>query len=337
MDRNKPGGSRSGKSKPHVAHHASELFALGSKSSSNRDDAKNKVMSSSKSSSTASDRKRESSTVPISSVPAKKAKLSSSIGGSGSSSSRSGGDSAIGVGGTSSANASATILDYWEQVAMDCETVDLVCAVLAAIDQQDSDKVVGLVCGAIKALISPRSKPESMLSLSLLYLAKIRPHLFCNETISSALVSILKRDTSHTFKGRNNPTTHILAANLLARGYHNKTQWPEVFIRIYIDDAINERVWVDYDDCASLVENICTGFGTRVPPKSMLQPELSALGSGSATAAGGGGREILGIDDDSGEGNSGSDVIRSMELNVDCPTQPRYAHLAVSIEKQVKL
>lgn len=320
MDRNKPGGSRSGKSKVGVPHHGSELFALGSKSTSSRDDAKNKAMTSSKSGS-AADRKREPPSASLSSVPSKKPKLSATIGGPGPSSRN--------TDAGASSSSPAIVMDYWEQIAMDCETVDLVCAVLAAIDQQDSDKVVGLVCGAIKALISPRSKPESMLSLSLLYLAKIRPHLFCNETISSALVSILKRDTSHAFKGRNNPTTHILAANLLARGYHNKTQWPEVFVRIYIDDAINERVWVDYDDCAALVENICTAFGTRVPPKSMLQPELSVL------ALAGGSRDTLGLDDDSGEGNSGSDVIRTMELNMDCPTQPRYAHLDAAIEKQV--
>lgn len=322
MDRNKPGGSRSGKPKVGVPHHATELFALGSKSTSSRDDAKNKAMPSGKTGS-AADRKREPSTVPLSSVPSKKPKLTTSIGGSTGPSSRS-----TDASGPTSTTSTA-VMEYWEQIAMDCETVDLVCAVLAAIDQQDSDKVVGLVCGAIKALISPRSKPESMLSLSLLYLAKIRPHLFCNETISSALVSILRRDTSHAFKGRNNPTTHILAANLLARGYHNKTQWPEVFVRIYIDDAINERVWVDYDDCAALVENICTAFGTRVPPKSMLQPELSVLGLA------GGSRDTLGLDDDSGEGNSGSDVIRTMELNVDCPTQPRYDHLVAVVEKQV--
>lgn len=324
MDRGKAGSSgRPGKSKLGVPHHGSELFALGSKSSSSRDDAKNKVMSSSKN---VSDHRKRDASAGHSSVPIKKPKLATSIG-SGSGSSRltdvAGGSGVSGGSGNSSSQ-----LEYWEQVAIDCETVDLINAVLAAIDKQDSDTVIALICGAIRAVMCPRSKPESMLSLSLLYLGKIRPHLFSNETITSALLSILRRDTGHAFKGRNNPTMHVLAANLLARGYHKKTAWPEVFVQIYIDDAINERVWVDYDDCSAFVENICTAFGTRVPPKSMLQPELTALTPS--------GRDGLGIDDDSAEATTGSDTFRSLEsASNDCPTQPRYTHLIPVIEKLV--
>lgn len=325
MDRGKTGSSgRPSKSKLGVPHHGSELFALGSKSSTSRDDAKNKVMSSSKN--VGDHRKRDSSSA-LSSVPIKKPKITTSIGGSSSSSSRlidgPGGSGSSTVGGSSSSQ-----LEYWEQVAIDCETVDLINSVLAAIDKQDSDTVIALICGAIRTVMCPRSKPEPMLSLSLLYLGKIRPHLFSNETITTSLLSILRRETGHAFKGRNNPTMHVLAANLLARGYHKKTAWPESFVQIYIDDAINERVWVDYDDCSAFVENICTGFGTRVPPKSMLQPELSALTPS--------GRDGLGIDDDSAEATTGSDTFRSLESSSnDCPTQPRYAHLLPSIEKLV--
>lgn len=328
MDRNKPGSSgRPGKSKPGVPHHSSEIFALGAKSSS---DAKGKVMSSSKN--VSDHRKRESSS-SHSSVPVKKSKLTTSISGSGSSrltesigggGSGSGSTSSVDRGG--SAASSSSQLEYWEQVATDCEAVDLVNSVLAAIDMQDSETVIALICGAIRAVISPRSKPESMMSLSLLYLGKIRSHLFSNETITSALLSILRRDTGHAFKGRNNPTMHVLAANLLARGYHNKASWPEKFVRIYIDDAINERVWVDIEDCSSFVENICTAFGTRIPPKAMLQPELNAVMSSN--------RDALGLDDDSAEGTS--DTFRSTEAaNLDCPTQPRYGHLSSVVEKLV--
>ena len=341
MDRNKSGSSgRPSKSKVGAPHHGSELFALGSKSSSSRDDVKSKVMSSN--SKTVVDRKREhaSSSHGSSSVVSKKPKLPSSLSsGSGSSSnvnrlleaslssSSSGGIGSIGGNG-GSGSSTVQQLEYWEQCATDCDTVELISSVLAAIDLQDSDKVIALICGAIKAAVNPRAKPEPMLSLSLLYLGKIRPHLFCNETITSALLSVLKRDVNHAFKGRNNPTIHVLAANLLARGYHNKVQWPEMFVRVYIDDAINERVWVDYEDCSSFVENICTAFGTRIPPKSMLQPELSALTQTS--------REGLGTDDDSTEAATGSDTFRSGDTtNLDCPTQPRYAHMPIIIEKLV--
>lgn len=287
----KPGSSRSSKSKVGVPHHGSELFALGSK------ETKSKVMSSG-----ASDRKKRETASTISGVPLKKPKLNPSA------------SKTTETPSSSSSNSATTVVDYWEQVATECEITDIVSSVLAAIEQQDSELVVALICGAIKQLINPRSKPDLMLSLSLLYLAKIRPHLFCNETITSALVSILRRDTQHAFKGRNNPTVHVLAANLLGRGHHDKQQWPEIFLKLYIEDAVNERVWVDYEDCSAFVENICTAFGTKTPPKSMLQPELTPLNPAA--------RECL--DEESGEGSTSyggsgtGDLFKSDDNRLEC-------------------
>lgn len=269
MDRNKPSsGARS--TKKQIGLPQSELFALGSKSgpSSRVDDSKNKPGGVS-----GGERKRDAAAL-VSAVAAKKIKLAGA-GSSGSAGSSMPGTSKPSSGGDSSS--SSSVLEYWEQMALDCESVDLVSSVLGAIDQQDSDSVVGYICGAMKLLISPKAKSESVLSLSLLYLAKIRPHLFCNETITSALIAVLKRDTQNSFKGRNNPTVHILACNLLARGYSDKKQWPESLIRTYIDDAINDRVWVDYEECAPFTDNCVAALGTKIPPKWMLQPELSAL------------------------------------------------------------
>lgn len=320
MDRNKPGMSRSGKSKIGAPHHGSEIFALGSKSSSSsssRDDMKNKVMSSSSTSKSGQDRKRDAPTPP-GSMPPKKPKLTVLAGNSQASRSVEGGSS----GGSSSSHN-----EYWEQIARESEPSDLVHSVLSAIEKQDSDTVVALLCGAVKTLT--QRKPDSILTYSLMYLAKLRPVLFCNETITSALISILKRDPQHTLKSRNNPSTHILAANLLSRGYHNKPNWPEKFVRYYIDDAINERGWVDFDDCAGFVENICTAFGTKIPPKSMLQPELSALTPAAPQAR----------DDDDGDDNQpmagSSDSMKSSENKIFCSVQPRYTHISSNIEKFV--
>uniref|UniRef100_A0AAG5DFZ9 DUF3677 domain-containing protein n=1 Tax=Anopheles atroparvus TaxID=41427 RepID=A0AAG5DFZ9_ANOAO len=210
--------------------------------------------------------------------------------------------------------------------AMECESVDLAATVLGAIEQQDSDSVVGYICGAIKLLVSPKSKSESVLSLSLLYLARLRPHLFCNETITSALIAVLKRDGSgNAFKGRNNPTMHILACNLLARGYSDKKQWPESFIRTYIDDAINDRVWVDYEECAPFTDNIVAAFGTKVPPKWMLQPELSTLNPTS--------RDSATLPDDEHSTDSGlfGDALgKDPDAN-----PPRFGHMREQLERMV--
>lgn len=320
MDRNKSSLNRP-KTKIGAPHHVSEIFALGSKStvsSTSRDDVKSKVMSSSTSHKSSSDRKREA-TSALHVNAAKKSKLPN-------------------LGGPSSTHStartpdvpSASTSEYWEQIAIECDASELVQSVLTAIDRQDSDQVVGLLCGAIKAL-STRAKPESVLTLSLLYLAKVRSSMFCNEIVTSALLSVLRRDSQHAFKGRNNPSTHILAANLLARGYHNKPQWQEKFVRYYIDDAINERVWVDYDDCSAFVENICTAFNTKIPPKSMLQPELNALTPTVPIA-----REIT--DDDAGESSASGghhDTSKSSDNRIICTVQPRFEHVAGNIEKLV--
>lgn len=306
MDRNKPiNPSRSSKSKIGLPHLGSELFVLGK----SREDAKSKVMSSSSSKAGPSgippDRKREATTSLQQSV-IKKPKLVQSISGG------------------SSKSMESSIQEYWEQIATECEPIDLITSVLSAIDQQDSDTVVALVCGGIKLLFSPRSKPDSVLSLAFLYLAKIRPNLFCNETITTALVSIMKRDTQHAFKGRNNPTVHVLAANLLARGYNDKKQWPESFVKLYIDDAVNERVWIDNDDCSAFVENICTAFGTKIPSKSLLQPELASLGTS---------RDLLGMDEESGDSSNLGDSAKVIDYSLEYIVQPRYPHIQEKIEK----
>ncbi|XP_058124084.1 integrator complex subunit 1 [Anopheles ziemanni] len=339
MDRGKSGPGIRGTKKQQLSHPQAELYALGSKSSvggSRGDDGKSRIVVGSVGG-VVSERKREASgsmALGGAGGPAttKKIKLtsgasSSVVGGVtsglgtiaslvGTSKSSSGGDS----------SSSSSVLEYWEQCAMECESVDLAATVLAAIEQQDSDSVVGYICGAIKLLISPKSKSESVLSLSLLYLARLRPHLFCNETITSALVAVLKRDGSgNAFKGRNNPTMHILACNLLARGYSDKKQWPESFIRTYIDDAINDRVWVDYEECAPFTDNIVAAFGTKIPPKWMLQPELSTL---NPTA-----RDSSLPDDEHSTDSSGmfGDALgKDPEAN-----PPRFGHMREQLERMV--
>lgn len=174
---------------------ASELYALGSKASSSRSSDETKGGKSS------SDRKRDSGGTSASTIPAsKKAKLA--LTGLSGASSRSSSE------GPASAGAS---LEYWEQTVIECEPVDLVDSVLTAIDQQDSDTIIGLICGAIKLYASPRNKSDLLLQMELLYLSKLRPHIFCNETVTQALISVLKRDTQNSFKGKNNPSLHVLS------------------------------------------------------------------------------------------------------------------------------
>lgn len=150
--------------------------------------------------------------------------------------------------------------ENWEDAISEaCEnSVDLISSVLQATEQQDSDKIVSLVCSAIKSLSSPKSKNDSVLVMSLVYLSKIRPHIFANDNITAALISLLKTDSQHSVRHttKNNSTVFVMAANLLARGHFDKKNWPESFIKVYIDDAVNERLWVDSEECSFFIDHI---------------------------------------------------------------------------------
>lgn len=160
---------------------------------------------------------------------------------------------------SASTSSSTAASENWEDaINTECENVDLISSVLEATEKQDSDKIVSLVCSAIKSLSPPKAKNDSVLVSSLLYLAKIRPHIFANENISAATLSLLKTDSQHSVRHtmKNNTTVFVMAANLLARGNYDKKKWPESFLKIYIDDAVNERLWVDCEECSYFTDHI---------------------------------------------------------------------------------
>lgn len=122
--------------------------------------------------------------------------------------------------------------EVWEVVAIDCEPADLVPFVLEANENDEGDKVIGLICGAIKTLKNKKWKPDMTIYMGLIYLAKIRTSIFSYDCIVHALCSLLKRDQAHNFKSKGNPLVPVLAANLLMKGFHDKKNWPEVFIKV---------------------------------------------------------------------------------------------------------
>lgn len=282
--------------------HGNELFALGSKSGG-RDDKKTGI---SKPGSSSDPRKRDAPST-LGSV-AKKAKLSVS--------------SSV----ATKPDVPGSSSEYWEEIAIECESVDIISSVLQAMDQQDSERILALICGSIKSLISSKSKTnDSLLMLSLLYLAKIRPHIFCNETVTSALVSILKRDNQYAFKCKNNNTNYVLMTNLLARGYCDKKQWPELFMKTYVEDSINERLWVDSEESSYFTDNIIQAFGTKTPPKWILQPD--SMGGTSKD----GGASAGGMEEESMDSNNS---LESSKTNPnDESTQPKF--LQESVEKLI--
>jgi hypothetical protein len=36
-------------------------------------------------------------------------------------------------------------------------------------------------------------------------------------------------------------------------------------VRLYIEDSLGERTWVDQEDCKTFVDGVLTAFGTKMP------------------------------------------------------------------------
>jgi integrator complex subunit 1 len=161
---------------------------------------------------------------------------------------------------TATSSGKETTPSSWEDaINTECEnSVDLISAVLQATEKQDVDKIVSLVCSALKSLSNAKVKNDPILVMSLLYLGKIRPAIFANDNITNALISLLKTDPQHSVRHtpKHNNTIFVMAANLLARGHYDKKKWPEIFLKIYIDDAVNERLWVDLEECSFFTDHL---------------------------------------------------------------------------------
>ena len=65
--------------------------------------------------------------------------------------------------------------------------------------------------------------------------------------------------------------------------YRNKTRWPDIFVRVYIEDAMGERVWVDHPESKPFVDNICTAFDTKIPTQNQFASGGFFVGSGGST------------------------------------------------------
>ncbi|XP_063367697.1 integrator complex subunit 1 [Cydia amplana] len=264
MERGKMSSSgRGGKSK--APQHPQDIFALGTKSTVvvSRDQEKRNIH---KPSSSGVERKREGTSTFGAAPPTKRSRI---------------GSPAEAVGGTS----------------LEVDPVDLVPNVLQALDTHNSDKLLGLLTGSIRLLKSQRSKPDPILCMSMLYLCKIRPNMFAHDVVTQSLCTLLKREQGAAFKSKGNPLVFVLACNMLYAGHRDSNNWPDTFIKVYIEDALNERWWVECSWCKCLVENIATAFSTKTPPPHLI-PSDSALAAGGTMSPSGSGSPLMGSTDD---------------------------------------
>ncbi|XP_040574316.1 integrator complex subunit 1 [Lepeophtheirus salmonis] len=197
----------------------------------------------------------------------------------------------VGVGGSSAPSvvskkakipSSVPRVEEWESLALDLDENSLDKFVELV---SNSDKSINYLGGAVKLLRNQRAKPDQVLYLSLLYLAKSGSPHFHSDSVTRAFSSLLKRDAKENYKSKGNPLVPVLAANVLMAAYASERHWPDIFVRVYIEDALGERVWVDHPDCKSFVDNVLTAFNTKPRDNNCPSPPIggSASGSGSAT------------------------------------------------------
>ncbi|XP_023242494.1 integrator complex subunit 1-like [Centruroides sculpturatus] len=317
MDREKTKGAlKRGPNKVKALFPPGDFIALGTKSA--RTDTPEtkvtpKVLGSTSSS---SERKRESSSSSSTSgIPTKKQKLSSV-------------PPITPIGRLSShGKHESGKTDQWDSIAIEVDPSELLNKIFEAEDMGDDNKVELMLLGSVKHLKISRAKPEPSLYLSLMYLAKSRPMLFLNKMVVEAFCSLLKRDVSVNFKTKGNNLVSILAANVLMASHHDEGRWPESFIKVYVEDSLGERIWVDHDDCKGFVDNILTAFNTKIPPKSMLAPERSFRPDACPSPP------TIGTDDD--EASSSSLSLECRENLENIVVIPRYLHIEDSIEKYI--
>lgn len=202
----------------------------------------------------------------------------------------------------------------------------------AAELEGNDDRIEGVLCGAVKQLKVTRAKPDSTLYLSLMYLAKIKPNIFATEGVIEALCSLLRRDASINFKAKGNSLVSVLACNLLMAAYEEDENWPEIFVKVYIEDSLGERIWVDSPHCKTFVDNIQTAFNTRMPPRSVLLQGEAGRGAGDL-GAGSSPHPSLTEEEDS----QTELLIAEEKLSPEQEGQlmPRYEELAESVEEYV--
>lgn len=219
----------------------------------------------------------------------------------------------------------------WESAAIEVDSgTELHLLVEEAEMENDYTRTECLLCGAIKVLKNQRSKPDIPHCFHLLVLAKWRPLMFSRSILATeALCSLLRRDHALTFKTKTNPNIAVLAASILLCAYQDEKNWPEIFIRAYIDDSLGERLWVDMEECKGFVDNIIAAFKTKMPSKALLFPD-HAMGSRGAEcpsppiSSGGG---------DSGDGDS--EMSLECRENLDVLVCNRYTQMMVRVEELV--
>ncbi|XP_061168184.1 integrator complex subunit 1-like [Saccostrea echinata] len=220
-------------------------------------------------------------------------------------------------------------ISQYEELAIDVDPQELLEEILDAEDTCDDERLEGLFCGAVKHLHGNRSKPDPAVYLTLLYLAKTKSTVFNSDVVIQAFCSLLKRDMSLNFKSKGNCLVSVCACSVLMAAFSKEDNWPDDFVKVFVEDSLGERVWVDRADCKAFVDNIITAFNTNLPAKSAMAVEQSSAKEQSGTAS-----PVVGFLQDDDDKDSEVKISALVEMEA-VPVLPRYPYQQESIEMTI--
>ncbi|KAH8877014.1 Integrator complex subunit 1 [Schistosoma japonicum] len=180
------------------------------------------------------------------------------------------------------------------------DSSELVTRVEAALSANDSNLVESLIIAALNqlktssghgVLSSPLSSGSDFrpahsgsgsrllpgVSLGLLILAQNHPNMFTRPAILDQLILILSlspRELGISLPSAAITTIiprirglHVLIANILCLALGPQVKWPSKLVKVYLEDSLANRLWVDQDECRLFVLNLETAF-----PKTFGDP-----------------------------------------------------------------
>ncbi|KAJ7523045.1 hypothetical protein O6H91_18G035500 [Diphasiastrum complanatum] len=121
---------------------------------------------------------------------------------------------------------------------------------------QEVDNILANLC---EELHRNPFAPCRYLYLSSFYISKKIPEAFrLPRTFHILLKFLSPRELQPGIKRQ--PILPILACKLLFRAFSEETEWPLIFIKAYLEDAIGPRVWIEHDSCKEFVLILLKAF-----------------------------------------------------------------------------
>ncbi|CAG9768098.1 unnamed protein product [Ceutorhynchus assimilis] len=219
-------------------------------------------------------------------------------------------------------------VEPWENLAIECDANDIFDKIMQSLQADNIDKTTGYVLGIIKGLRSIKSKPCKITWSALLSVASIRPEIFTSENVVNAMAHVLRRDIVAGAKGmyKSNSHVHQILLNLICHAFNDKDDWPEIFVKLYVEDATGDRVIIDSPFAKPFVDNVTAAFHTKVPPSSLLKSETSSSAARDTSSP----LTINILDDDDGAAEQ-KQVVENWQIK----TTSRYIHTQQKVEQIV--